>query len=240
MHSSNKKHLVIVGSGWAGLKIARQLKKVPQHKLRITLVSDINYFRYSAALYRVATGNREKEAIIPLSEILDDLPNVEFKKATVKKIDRKNRTIATSGGEIIHYDYAVLAIGTITNYFNIPGLDKWSYSIKTSTELRKFRTHLHQELVDEHAPDKNYVVVGAGPTGVELSAALTSYMKQVSRKHGLARRRITVSVIEAADRVLPISKPKVSASVEKRLRKLGVRVMLKKKVEFGWRISCGT
>lgn len=233
MHSKTQsaKHLVIVGSGWAGLKLARQLKNVESYKLRITLVSDINYFRYSAALYRVATGRREKEAILPLSEVLEDLPNVEFVKATIKNIDRKHKTLTATNGRVLHYDYAVLALGAVTTYFGIPGLDKWSYSIKTSTELRKLRTHLHQELIDEHAPDKNYVVIGAGPTGVELSAALTSYMKQVAKKHGISRQRIAVNLIEASPRVLPASSPKISVKVEKRLKNLGVRVIVNKKVE---------
>jgi len=226
-----RKHLVIVGSGWAGLKVARQLKSVSSNQLRITLVSDISNFRYSAALYRVATGRREREAIIPLSEALEDLPNVDFIKASATKINRKNKTISLSTGKDLHYDYAVLALGVVTSYFGIPGLDKWSYSIKTARELRQLRTHLHQELMDEHAPDKNYVVIGAGPTGVELSSALTSYMKEVARKHGLKRRRITVHLIEEASRVLPASLPKASKLTLARLRQLGVRVMLNKKVE---------
>ena len=226
-----RKHLIIVGSGWAGLKVARQLKNVPASQLRITLISDISNFRYSAALYRVATGRREREAIIPLSEVLEDLPNVDFVKAKISKIDRKKRTIRTEDGKEFHYDYSVLALGVITSYFGIPGLEEWSYSIKTAKELRQLRTHLHQELINEQAPDKNYVVIGAGPTGVELSAALTSYMKDVARKHGLRRRRITVDLIEAAPRVLPASHPRASQKAIARLRKLGVRVMLNKKVE---------
>lgn len=226
-----RKHLVIVGSGWAGLKLLRELKSVPSSDLRITLVSDNSSFRYSAALYRVATGRREREAIIPLSEILEDLPNVTFEKATITSIDRKAKTLKTSAGKIIHYDIAVLALGVVTTYFGIPGLEQWSYSIKTSRELRLLRTHLHQELMDEQAPDKNYVVIGAGPTGVELAAALTSYMKSVAKKHGLKRRRITVSLVEAAPRVLPSSAARVSKITQNKLRRLGIKVLLNKKVE---------
>lgn len=226
-----RKHLVIVGSGWAGLKLARQLKNVDTSKLRVTLVSDISDFRYSAALYRVATGHREKEAIIPLSEILSDLPNVEFVKATIKNIDKTKKTITTANHKVLHYDIAVLALGVVTTYFGIPGLNEWSYSIKTSKELRKLRTHLHQELLDENAPDKNYVVIGGGATGVELSAALTSYMKKVVKKHGLDRQRITIDLVEAAPRVLPASSPNISKKALSRLKKIGVRVMLNKKVE---------
>jgi NADH dehydrogenase len=85
--------------------------------------------------------------------------------------------------------------------------------------------------MDEPAPDKNYVVIGAGPTGVELSAALTSYMKDVVRKHGLRRRRINVNLIEAAPRVLPASSLRISQKTVQHLRKLGVKVLLNKKVE---------
>lgn len=226
-----QKHLVIVGSGWAGMRLARELKNIPKHSLRITLVSDITTFRYSAALYRVATGHREREAIIPISEIIEDLPNVQFKRAQITKINRKAKTLTTQKGEIIHYDMAVLALGMITTYFDIPGLEQRSYSIKTARELRQLRTHLHQELLDEFAPDKNYVVIGAGPTGVELSAALTTYMKEVVKKHHIRRRRINVDLVEAAPRVLPASSETVSRKTLARLRNIGVRVMLKKKVE---------
>ena len=224
-------HLVIVGSGWAGMRLARELKHVPKHTLRITLVSDITTFRYSAALYRVATGRREREAIIPIAEIIDDLPNVTFKKAKVDRINREKKILKLEDGTEIHYDIAVLALGMVTTYFGIPGLEQRSYSIKTARELRQLRTHLHQELLDENAPDKNYVVIGAGPTGVELSSALTSYMKEVVRKHGLKRRRITVDIVERAAQVLPSSSKTVSRKTLARLRQLGIRVMLNKNVE---------
>lgn len=226
-----RKHLVIVGSGWAGMRLVRQMQKVDNHKLRITLISDITNFRYSAALYRVATGRREREAIIPLSEILEDLPNVEFVRATVTHIDRAAKTITTSNHKTFHYDYAVLSMGVVTTYFGIPGLEHWSYSIKTAQELRLLRTHLHQELMQDHAPDKNYVVIGGGPTGVELAAALTSYMKEVVKKHGLKRRRVTIDLVEAAPRLLPLSDPRASKKTLARLRRLGVRVMLGRQVE---------
>lgn len=226
-----QKHLVIVGSGWAGMRLVRELKNVPKHSLRVTLISDITTFRYSAALYRVATGHREREAIIPIGEIIEDLPNVQFKRARITKIDRKAKTVTTKDGEIIHYDMAVLALGMVTTYFGIPGLEQRSYSIKTAKELRQLRTHLHQELLDDVAPDKNYVVIGAGPTGVELSAALTTYMKEVVKKHHLRRRRITVDLVEAAPRVLSASSAAVSKKTLRRLRDIGVRVMLGKKVE---------
>ncbi len=226
-----RKHLVIVGGGWAGLKLARELRHENPKKIRITLISDDSNFRFSPGLYRVATGAREREAIIPINEVLEAIPNITFVKDAVLKIDRDKKTIKTKGGAVFHYDYAVLALGMVTTYFNIPGIAENSYSIKTAAELRKLKSHLHQELINFNAPDKNYVVVGAGPTGVELAAAMTSYMKRIVRWHGIKRRRINIEIVEAAPKVLPVLKPKVSKLVRKRLRKLGVKLDLNAKVE---------
>jgi NADH:ubiquinone reductase (H+-translocating) len=226
-----KKHLIIVGGGWAGVSLAQSLKKVPKDKLRITLISDNPNFRYSPALYRVATGHKEHQALIPLHELLNDNPQLKIIKSSLKSIDPVNRTIKTHNGDVFHYDYAVLAIGGVTQYFNIPGLKELSYGIKTQKELRHFRTHLHQELIEEHKPDSNYIIVGAGPTGVELAAAMASYLKVIMRRHGIKHKRVHIELIEAAHRVLPSSNPKASAKAKLQLKKLGVKLLLNAKVE---------
>ncbi len=225
-----RKHVVIVGGGWAGVTLARKLKKIPKDKVRITLVSDQQNFRYSAALYRVATGYREKEAIIPISELTEDIESLKFIKAKTTHINRSKKTIALEGGQELHYDIAIFALGNVTNYFNIPGLKELSYGIKSSHELHHFRAHLHHELIDENSPDKNYVIVGAGPTGVELSAALASYLRRVAKRHSLRKKSISIELVEASNRVLPLSSSNVSRKVLDRLHKLGIKVHLKAKV----------
>lgn len=227
-----KKHIIIVGGGWAGISLARDLKNLASHKIRITLVSNEPNFRYSAALYRVATGHKEREAIIPIHGLINDINHIQFIKATATDINPQNKTITLHGGKLLHYDYAVLALGSVTSYFGIPGLKELSYDIKTQKGLRKFRTHLHQELLQEHQPDKNYIVVGGGPTGVELSAALASYLKVITKRHGLGRKRINIELIEAAPRLLPMLSPKLSHQAQKRLKKLGVKVMVNSKVQY--------
>jgi NADH dehydrogenase len=227
-----QKHLIIVGSGWAGMKLARELKKYPQAKLKVTLISDITTFRYSAALYRAATGHKEHEAIIPISEILSDNPHINFLKETITHIDREKKIISTKDGMKFHYDYAVLALGMVTSYFGIPGIDQYSYNIKTTSELHHFRAHLHREMIDENSLDKSYNVIGAGPTGVELAAALTSYIKIIAKKHKIKSTKLRINLIEAQKRVLPISNEKASQKTLKRLRKLNVKVMLNQKVEL--------
>ncbi len=226
-----RKHVVIVGGGWAGMALARKLKKIPKENIRVTLVSDNPNFRYSAALYRVATGYREKDAIIPIADLTKNIDNLKYVKAKVNHINRSKKTITLEGGQVLHYDYAVLALGNITNYFGIPGIKELSYGIKTTRELHHFKTHLHQELISDNTPDKNYVVVGAGPTGVELSAALASYLKQIVKRHGLRKKSINIELVEASPRVLPLSNPKASKKALDRLRSLGIKVHLKAKVE---------
>lgn len=226
-----KKHVVIVGGGWAGLSLVRKLKKIPTNKIRITLISDTPNFLFNAALYRVATGYREREAILPISELTNDIPNLKFTKGHLKSIDKDKKTLKLDDGTTIHYDYVVLAIGSVTNYFRIPGLKELSYSIKSPRELHRFKAKLHQHLLDKNTIEKNYVIVGGGPTGVELAASLVTYLKQIHKRHGLNKKPIHVDLLEASNKLLPIGNLKASEIALERLRKLGVRVHLNAKVE---------
>jgi NADH dehydrogenase len=227
-----KKHVVIVGGGWAGIRLARKLKKLADHQIKITLISNEPNFRYTGGLYRVATGHKERPALIPIHELISDIPHASFVRGTLQGINTAKKIITTSNGTEYHYDYAVIAIGSVTTYFGIPGIEEHAYGIKTQKELRQFRTHIHQELTDVDGPEKNYVVVGAGPTGVELSAGMASYIKSVRKRHGIHSSKVNIELIEAAPRVLPVSHPNASKKTLKQLRKLGVKVKLNSKVEY--------
>lgn len=226
-----KKHVVIVGGGWAGLTLARKLKKIPSNRLRVTLISDTPNFIFNAALYRVATGYREKEAIIPITDLTSDIDNLKFLKGRVKNIDRDSKALKLEDGTIIHYDFVVLAIGSVTNYFGIPGLRELSYSIKSPRELHRFKTKLHQHLLDKSTIEKNYIIVGGGPTGIELAASLSAYLKQIRKRHGINRKAINIELLEASDRLLPVGNKEASERALERLKDLGVKVKLKAKVE---------
>lgn len=226
-----RKHLVIVGGGWAGLSLARNLKNINKNNLRITLISDDANFRYSPGLYRVATGHRERETIIPIGEVTADLSHVTFVKARATKINRGERTITVTNGQKFHYDYAVFALGSVTSYFGIPGVEEYSFGINSVKELHVLRTHIHKVLMDDKRPDKNYVIVGAGPTGVELASAMTTYIKLVIKRHGLRQSNINVELIEAAPRVTQMLQPHTSKKILRHLRSLGIKVHLNSKVE---------
>lgn len=225
----SKTRVVVVGGGFAGLRLVRKLAR--DSSLEITLVSDRKNFRYSPALYRTATGHRRRESIIPIQSIIGNKPNVNFIKARALSIDRARRTLVISGGTVLQYDYCVIAIGVVTSYFGIPGIEEHAFSIKSGFEVNEFKKHLHETLVKQGTMDENYVIVGGGPTGVELATALGSYLKKIARKHGIRQPAVRIELVEAAPRVLPSMRSRASKIAMKRLHALKVKVILNKHVE---------
>lgn len=227
---AHKKRLVIVGAGFAGVKTALEL--AGEKDLHITLISDKEFFLYYPSLYEVATGTSRRSSIAHLSDIFKNHPQINRVTGEMVGIDAQRKHIVLKDGAHVDYDMVVLALGVVTSYFGLQGLDTYSYNIKTYEGLIKFKQHLHESVTQDHAMDKNYVVVGAGPTGVELSAAMAHYLKKIKENHGVSsRRRIHINLVEAAPRVLPRMSEKASKLVTKRLKKLGVNVMVNKKVE---------
>lgn len=220
--------IVIVGGGFGGIKSALELSK--DERIQVSLISDKDHFLYYPALYGTATGHNHRESVVSLEEIFGDTPNVKVIIDTVKSIDTQQRTVVGKKAKY-HYNNAILAMGVVTTYFGIEGLKENTFGIKSYKEVQKLKDHLHQELADDKHLDKNYVVVGAGPTGVELSAALMSYLDRIAANHKVKHGKIRISLVEAAPRVLPRMSEKASRLVEKRLQKLGVKVMTNKKVE---------
>lgn len=220
-------NVVIVGGGFGGIKAALELSK--DKKVSVTLVSDKDHFLFYPALYSTATGRSRKQSIIPLNKLFAR-SNVHVIQDTVTGIDTTRRFVIAKNHQI-HYDRVVFSLGVVTSYFGISGLDTYSYSIKSAHEIERFKKHLHDEITSKKHLDKNYIIVGAGPTGVELSASLAGYLERIATAHHIKHSRIRLSLVEAAPRVLPRMSEQASALVEERLKDLGVTVMTNKKVE---------
>jgi NADH dehydrogenase len=124
-----------------------------------------------------------------------------------------------------------VALGVVTNYFGIKGLKKYSFGIKTLEEAQELRDHLHGLIEDERKPDLNYVVIGGGATGVELAGVLPAYLRNIMKKHGVPQKKINVDLVEAESRLMPRMPRGHSWAVQRRLRRLGVRLHLNQKVE---------
>ncbi len=225
-----KKHkALIVGGGFGGIKTALELAK--DRGFEITLISDEPDFRYYPSLYHTATGGSSAVSDIPLSEIFADVPAVEIVQATIKSIDKKEKSVVTTAGQKYEYDVIVLALGMVTNFFGIPGLDKFAYGIKSVEDAEKLKKHLHKHIVKNKHPDLNYVVVGGGPTGVELAGVLGDYVDLICKRHGIEKRSVHVDLVEAADRLLPRSPKRISKKVYKQLRRKGVKIYLNSAVK---------
>lgn len=213
--------IIIVGGGFAGVKTARQLDRLG---LKATLISSSDSFAYYPQMYHAALGGVRSESALPLADVLADT-KVTVVKDTITKLDVQRQVVTGSGGAEYSYDELVLALGSVTNYFGIKGLEEFSYGVKSIGDAEEFKAHLHQLLVEEKRPDSHYVVVGAGPTGVELAGALPDYLRSIMRRHGIGSHEVKINLVEASDRVLPRSAPAVSARAARRLAGLGITIM---------------
>lgn len=221
---SKLQRVIIVGGGFAGIRAARELAR--DHRFHVLLISDRADFEYHAALYRSATGRSPLEVSIPLHRIFPHNSRVEVIRDKVESINAKTKVVAGEDGCTYEYDHLILAPGTITQYFGIGGLKRYSFGIKSSAEALRFKHHLHDQLLDPETLDLDYVVVGAGPTGTELAGELVSYLNRIYTKHQISSKYFQVSLVEAGPRILPSLPEAASELAVTRLRKLGVRMYI--------------
>jgi len=223
-----KHKVVIVGGGFAGIKAALELSR--DRRFGITVISERDYFQYYPTLYHTATGGLTAQSQIPLKTIFAGTPvHLVIDKAAT--VDPRARTITTAGGHVHQYDDAIFALGSVTNYFGITGLQEFSYGIKSIEEINELKQHIKQQLLHDRKPDLHYVVVGGGPTGIELAGALPSYLYKLMKEYGIKERKVRVDLVEGAPRLMPRMPKSTSRAIARRLRALGVTLHLGKPVE---------
>lgn len=220
----NKK-ILIVGGGFGGIKAALELSKHDQFE--VTLLSDRDDFRFYPALFETASGRSSQASSIPLTEIFKG-KRVKLAKGSVTTLNRDQKTLQATNKQTYSYDVLVLALGVITNFFGIKGLDKYAYGIKSLDEAKRLRQHIHQLVVDNESNE--YVIVGGGPTGIELAGVLPAYIKHVAKQHKLALQP-HIDLVEAAPHLLPRMRKSFSKKVEKQLRRLGIKLYLGQAVQ---------
>lgn len=223
-----KYRVVVVGGGFGGTKAALDLAR--NSTFDVTLVFDHPDFRYYPTLFETATGKKRAASSIPLTEIFNRLP-INLLQDTMEDIDKKKHEILTRSGKKLSYDALILSLGVQTNYFHIDGLDKFSYGIKTIEDAEKFKRHLHQQITEDNRPDLNYVVIGGGPTGIELAGMLPSYIDKILHNHMIKDKEVHIDLVEAAPRLLPRASKATSRRVTRHLKKLGIKMYLKTAVQ---------
>ena len=178
-----QKKIIIVGAGFAGLRLAQDLEDT---QYDILLIDRNNYHQFQPLMYQVATARLEPSSIaFPLRKVFQHSKNVRIRIAEVLKVDIENRVLTTSIASF-EYDYLVLAFGCTTNYFGNAEIQKFAYPMKSIPESLQLRNCILQTFEDvlTAKPEDlqslmNFVIVGGGPTGVELAGALSEMKKYV-------------------------------------------------------------
>jgi len=230
----NDPRVVIIGGGFGGLWAASALANKP---VSVTLIDRKNHHVFQPLLYQVATSVLSPGEIAqPLRRILHDAKNVEVLLGEVTDFDNENNAVKLEDGSTVGYDYLIVAAGARHSYF---GHDDWETSapglktLEDAVEMRR-RILLAFELAEREAYLKgehrqlNFVVVGGGPTGVELAGAIADIARQALAKDfkKIDTRKTKVILFEGSDRVLGTFSPDLTESAKKQLESLGVEVRL--------------
>src|SRR5712671_7312818 len=230
---TNTPHVVIVGAGFGGLEVAEHLAHVP---VEVTLIDRHNYHTFQPLLYQVATSLLNAEDVgAPVRSMFRHQENVTFRMATVTGVDVPGHKIKLEDGNQITYDYLVLAGGATVNYFNTPGAAEHAFPLYTLTDAVKLRNRILERfeaadrdpaLIKEGA--LNFVIVGAGPTGVETAGALADlfYNLLPHDYHQLATENARVTIVEMGQEVLAQFEENLRVYAKGQLEKREVEVRL--------------
>lgn len=235
------KKIVILGAGFAGIRTAKVLSKLVDEE--IILIDKSPVHLYTPDLYEIASSVHAKmseECLINLKEcvatdIYSIIPKdkVEFIKAEVININPEKQIVTFNKGKVT-YDYLVLALGSVTNYYDIPGLEQFSYPVKSIQDAIVINCHLEiyfKELW--RAKSKKKVVInigGGGATGVEFGGEMLKYISRLCKKYQYPRSHVTLQLIQGSNELIGLGK-EVSDIAKKRLESKGMKIIFNKYIK---------
>ncbi len=229
--------VVIVGAGFAGFAIA---KKLSRKKFQIVLIDKNNFHQFQPLFYQVAMAGLEPSSIVyPLRKAFQNNKNVHIRVAELQAVRAEQHRILTSLGEI-YYDKLIIATGVDTNYFGNEKIEQFASPLKSISESLNLRNSILADLekalmtpgYDERQGYIDIVIVGGGPTGVELAGALAEMKKYILPKdyHELNEKEVDIYLVQSGDHLLQGMSENASKKALGFLQKLGVKVVLNKRV----------
>ncbi|MGE5382310.1 MAG: NAD(P)/FAD-dependent oxidoreductase [Omnitrophica WOR_2 bacterium] len=231
MQTKNRQKIVIIGGGFAGIQLLRHLD---QDLFDVLLIDKLNHHQFQPLFYQVATSQIEPGSIsFPLRKILQNRKNTQIRMAEVTLIDAENHNINTSIG-CFHYDKLIIAAGCKTNYFGNEKIKQHSYALKSTYDAIKIRNNILQNFEDmvsvreeEKEYLKNLVIIGAGPTGVELAGAFSEIKNHILPKDypRVNFNDLKIILIEGSANTLNSMSDMSKKASEKYLKELGVDII---------------
>jgi len=226
----SRKKIIVVGGGFAGIQFTKALD---EKYFDVVLIDKINHHQFQPLFYQVATSQLEPSSIsFPLRNIFKKKKNVQIRLATVLNIDKTKNIITTSIGDF-DYDYLVIAIGCTTNFFGNETIKENSLTLKSTYDAITIRNHILQTFEtiisageDEKESLFNFVIVGAGPTGVEMAGAFAEIKKDVLPKdyRGIDFSRLNILLIEGTKNTLNSMSNTAQLASKSYLEKMGVKI----------------
>ena len=238
-----KPHIVILGAGFGGVYVARKLAPyVKKGEIDVTIVNKTNYFLFTPLLHEVATGGLSPRSVAePLREIFAGT-GVNIAQGTVEYVNAEKRMVGianTIDKCAIPYDYLVIATGAETNYYGIPGAERFSYPLKTVMDAANIRSRIidcfEQAMLAKDRSERmnllSFAVVGGGATGVELAAELAEFVKGIVKRYydatdDMRPEEPCVTVVHAGTELLEMFAPSLRSAAASRLLDNGVTLQM--------------
>ena len=223
----NKPKVVILGGGFGGLAAARALYKSAE----VTVVDRHNFQTFLPLLYQVSTAGLAADHVAyPIRGALRKT-DIKFRMGSPISIDHKNQEVKLDSSEVLQFDHLIVALGSVSADFGIPGVNEYALGMKTVHEALTIRAEIMRRFEDlcrfEDETKLSISVIGGGPTGVEMAGAIAELIRgPLKSDQANAAAHIQVSLIEAGPRLLPPFAPSLSERTKKDLEKLGVKVLL--------------
>ncbi|MCZ8522094.1 MULTISPECIES: NAD(P)/FAD-dependent oxidoreductase [Paenibacillus] len=224
------KQILILGGGYGGLLSATTLRKyMSAEEATITVINKTPAHQIITELHRLAAGNVvEKNVALPLEKLLRG-QEVDLRIDAVEKIELEQKQVLLASGKTLSYDILVIALGSETAYFGIPGLQEHSFTLKSVADANRLRTHVEAR-IDAYAKSKDkadatFVVGGGGLTGIELVGEFADMLPELCRKKGVDFNDISIYCVEAGPSILAGFAPELVERAQTSLAKRGVQFL---------------